>query len=134
MVIAAGCKQSKNQASFENLKDETRKTYEAAKDYTFAQRAEFAVAMKVEIAKLNEEITELGVSIEKAGGSARAEAKAKLQTLRQRVADLNLKTDAINNATESTWDALKSGVKQGYSEATESFRQARVWLSEKIAP
>ena len=64
----------------------------------------------------------------------KAEAKPKLQALREQTAKLNKQLDEAKNATESTWNDVKAGVKKGWGELKDGFQQARQWVSEKIAP
>ncbi len=38
------------------------------------------------------------------------------------------------DATESTWDHVKSGSSKAYDDLKDGFQNARQWVSEKIAP
>ncbi len=38
------------------------------------------------------------------------------------------------NATESTWDSVKSGFQKAYDATKDGFNQSRQWVSDKIAP
>ena len=66
--------------------------------------------------------------------AAQAEAKPKLQMLRDQANKLNQQLDKAKNATESTWDDVKAGSKKAYNELKDGFQQARQWVSDKIAP
>lgn len=118
----------------ETAKKETKAAAEAIMDYAYAQRAEYAAKTREELAELNHELDELSAKVARSSATAQAEAKVKLQQLRDKVARLGEKVDGLQNATESTWDDVKAGVKQGYDDVKESFREARAWFSEKIAP
>src|ERR1700752_797419 len=63
----------------DELKKEARETAQAAKDYTYAQRAAFAEKMRGDITALNREMDEIAAKIETTNATTREEAKAKLQ-------------------------------------------------------
>ena len=50
----------------------------------------------------------LSAKIEHSSDAAKAEAKPKLQALRDQAAGLNKQLDDAKNATESTWDSAQS--------------------------
>ena len=77
---------------------------------------------------------QLSAKTSKASDAVQAEAKPKLQALRDQTAQLNKQLDAVKESTESTWDTVKGGFKKGYESTKEGFQQARQWLSDKIAP
>jgi len=104
------------------------------KDYTFAQKAEFTEKMQSQLTALNRDLDQLGARIEKSSDTAKAEAKPKLEALRDKSGQLNKQLEEVKNATESSWDSVKAGSKKAYNELKESFQQARQWVSEKIAP
>lgn len=123
-----------SQTAGDKVKKETKEAKQAMKDYAYAQRAEFVTQMKSESAKLNQELDQLAEKIEKAGDTAKAGAKSKLQALREKSAQFNKQLDDANAATESTWESIKTASKKSYEELKDSFQQSRKWLSEKIAP
>ena len=90
--------------------------------------------MQVQLAEIDRELDQLAAKIEKSNAAAKAEVTPKLQALRAQVAKLNTHLDEAKNATESTWDDVKAGFKQGYGELKDGFYQARQWVSDKIAP
>ena len=64
----------------------------------------------------------------------KAEAKPKLETLREQTARLNKQLDEAKNATESTWDSVKTTSKKAFNDLKDGFQKARQWVSDKIAP
>jgi ElaB/YqjD/DUF883 family membrane-anchored ribosome-binding protein len=104
------------------------------KDYTYAQKAEFTQKMQGQLAKINKDLEQLAASIEKSSDTAKAEAKPKLQALREKADLLGKQLDGAKNATESTWDSVKEGSKKAFDELRDGFNQARQWVSDKIAP
>jgi ElaB/YqjD/DUF883 family membrane-anchored ribosome-binding protein len=90
--------------------------------------------MQGQLAALNRDLDQLSAKVEKSSDAVKAEAKPKLQALRDQTAHLNKQLDEVKNATESTWDSVKGGFKKAYESSKEGFQQARQWVSEKIAP
>jgi ElaB/YqjD/DUF883 family membrane-anchored ribosome-binding protein len=90
--------------------------------------------MQVQLAALNRDLDQLSAKVEKASDAVQAEAKPKLQALRDQTAQLNKQLDEARNATESTWDSVKGGFKKAYEASKDGFQQARQWVSDKIAP
>ena len=134
-AFAVGC--DKEQTTSQQLDKVQEKTKEAAqdmKDYTFAQKAEFVEKMQGQLTELNRDLDQLAAKIEKGSDAVKAEAKPKLQALRDQTAQLNKQLDEARNATESTWDSVKGGFQKAYEASKEGFQQARQWVSDKIAP
>lgn len=143
-TFSVGCKPSEEKAATENrnatakqfdkVKEATKEAAQGMKDYTFAQKAEFTEKMQTQLAEINKDLEQLSAKIEKASDSAKAEAKPKIQALRDQTARLGKQLDEAKDATESTWNDVKASFKKGYGEMKEGFQQARQWVSDKIAP
>ncbi len=143
-AFAVGCKPSAEQSAtetrqataqqFKKVETETKEATQAMKDYTLAQKAEFVATMQGQLDEINRDLDQLTAKVEKASEAAKAEAKPKLQALRDQTAKLTKQLDEAKNATESTWGDVKAGFRKGYSELKDGFQQARQWMSEKIAP
>jgi hypothetical protein len=140
MVLAASCSSSSDdhdKVPFEQSpkgQADSQQVAQDKKDYAFAQRAEYTKDMKMKIASMNADIDNLSARVEKGSDSVKADAKPKLQALRDEVAHLNEKLDAVPSATESTWNDVKSGFNKGYASLTDGIKSARQWVSDKIAP
>lgn len=104
------------------------------KDYTFAERAEFLKTMQTQLDALNQDLDELSAKVDSSSDAVKADAKPKLQALREQAAKLKEQLTGVQNATESTWDSVKAGTKEAYDSVENSFKEARQWLSDKIAP
>ncbi|MGA2750257.1 MAG: hypothetical protein ABSG59_15895 [Verrucomicrobiota bacterium] len=136
-AFAVGCKPSEEQSTSQQLdkvKAETKADAQEIKDYTFAQRAEFVAKMQGQLDALNKDLDTLSAKIESSSDAVKAEAKPKLQALRDQAALLNKQLDDARNATESTWDTVKAGTEKAYDALKDDFQQARQWVSDKIAP
>jgi len=134
-AFAVGCdKEQTTSQNIEKVQTETKQAAQDMKDYTFAQKAEFVKAMQVQLDALNKDLDKLDAKIEKSSDAVKAEAKPKLQALRDQTAQLNKQLDEAKNATESTWDSVKAGFQKAYDATKDGFNQARQWVSDKIAP
>ena len=143
-AFSVGCKPAEDKAvtvnreatarDFDKLKKETKEAAQEIMDYTYAQKAEFTEKMQLQLTEINRDLDQLSAKIEKASDTARAEAKPKLQALREQTARLTNQLNQAKGATESTWNDVKAGFKKGYGELKEGFQQARQWVSDKIAP
>jgi chromosome segregation ATPase len=138
-AFAVGCNKEQTKEpnipqQIENVKTETKQAAQDMKDYTFAQKAEFVAAMQSQLDALNKDIDQLSAKIDSSSDAVKAEAKPKLQALRDQAAQLNKQLDDAKNATESTWDSVKAGFTKAYDATKDGFNQARQWVSDKIAP
>jgi chromosome segregation ATPase len=136
-AFAVGCKPSEEQSTSQQLdkvKTETKADAQQMKDYAFAQKAEFVATMQGQMDALNKDLDALSAKIESSSDAVKAEAKPKLQALRDQAAQLNKQLDDAKNATESTWDSVKAGSEKTYDAMKNDFQQARQWVSDKIAP
>jgi len=136
-AFAVGCKPSEDNSTSQQLdkvKTETKADAQAMKDYAFAQKAEFVADMQGQLDALNKDLDQLSAKIDKSSDAVKADAKPKLQALRDEAAKMNKQLDEARNATESTWDSVKAASKKGCDALKSDFQQARQWASDKIAP
>jgi cytochrome c556 len=134
-TFAAGCnKKDGTSRELDKLQAETKQAAQDLEHYSYAQKNEFLARMQSQLANLNFELDQLSAKIEKSSDAAKAEAKPKLQALRHKADELGTHLDEVKKATESTWDSVKAGSNKTYNELKDSFQQARLWLSDKIAP
>ena len=134
-AFAVGCnKEGTTSQQLEKVQAKTEAVAQDMKDYSYAQKAQFVEKMQVELAGLNRDFDQLAARIEKCSDAVKAEGKPKLQSLRDQTARLNKQLDEVKNATESTWDSVKNGFNSAYQSSKDGFQQARLWVSEKIAP
>ena len=116
------------------LKTEMRAAAPDVQDYTFAQKAAFVEKMQGRMAEINRDLERISATLEKSSAAVKAEAQPKHQALRDQTAKLHQQLAAAITATESTWDDVKAGSRTTYNELKNSFRHARQWASDKIAP
>ncbi len=134
-ALSVGCDKEKTTTQqIDALQSETKAAAEDMKDYTFAQKAEFTAKMQDQLAAINRDLDQLAAKIDKSSDAVKAEAKPKLQALRDQADKLSQQLDAAKNATESTWADVKAASKKAYSELKDGISQSRQWVSDKIAP
>ena len=134
-AFAVGCdKEQTTSQQIEKVQTETKQAAVDMKDYTFAQKAEFVTAMQAQLDALNKDLDQLSTKIDSSTDAVKAEAKPKLQALRDQTAQLNKQLDDAKNATESTWDSVNAGCQKAYDATKDGLNTARQWLSDKIAP
>jgi septal ring factor EnvC (AmiA/AmiB activator) len=134
-AFAVACNKKETTAQqLDKVEKETKEAAQDMKDYTFAQKAEFTEKMQNQLAEINRDLDQLSAKIEKSSDTAKAEAKPKLQALREKAHQLNKQLDGAKSATEATWNDVKAGFRKGYSELKDGCQQARQWVSDKIAP
>jgi len=143
VVLAAGCdaveaKPSAGVATAENTRQhmqkarkESTEAVQATKDYAYAARDELVKDIQNDLAAINGALLELSA---KADRSAKADAKAKLQALRDGAAKLTRELEKVNTAQEAAWDHVKADLRKSNEDLKSSVAQARVWLSDKVAP
>lgn len=134
-AVVVGCeKEATTSQQLDKVQAETKSAAQDMKDYTYAQKDAFVATMQAQLATVNRDLDQLSAQVEKSSGTVKAEAKPKLQALRDQADKLNQQLDKAKNASESAWDDVKAGSKKAYHEFADSFQQARQWVSEKIAP
>ena len=134
-TFVVGCDREKTTAQqIEKVKTETKQAAADMKDYTFAQKDEFVKYMQGQLTTLNQDLDQLSAKIDNSSDAIKAEAKPKLQALRDQAAKLNQQLADDTNATESTWDSVKAGTKKAYDSMAAGFVDARQWVSDKIKP
>jgi chromosome segregation ATPase len=134
-AVAVGCnKEQSTSQQMDKVQTETKQAAVDMKDYTYAQKDEFVKTMQGQLDALNKDLDQLSAKIDSSSDAVKAEAKPKLQALRDQTAQLNKQLDDVKNATESTWDSVKAGFSKAYDATKDGFNQARQWVSDKIAP
>ena len=92
-TFAVGCdKQQTTSQQIDQVQTETKQDAQDMKDYTFAQKDEFVKAMQTQLTALNKDLDTLSAKIDSSSDAVKAEAKPKLQALRDQAAKLNRPT------------------------------------------
>ncbi len=104
------------------------------KDCTYEQRAEFMEKMQCQVTEINHDLDQLAAKIEKSSDSVQAEAKPKLQALRDQAAQLSKQLEEVKNATKSTLENVKAGYKTAHNDSKDGFNQTRQRVSKQFVP
>jgi hypothetical protein len=132
-IFAVGCeKEPTASQQLEKVQTETKQAARDMKDYSYSQKSAFVETMQGQLTALNRDLDQLSAKVEKSSDAIKAEAKPKLQGLRDQAGKLNQQLDKAKNATESTWDSVKGDSKKAYSELADGFQQATRWVSDKL--
>jgi predicted nucleic acid-binding Zn-ribbon protein len=142
LLAAGGCSKS-NQASLDvNAGTSASNESGSSKskgpsvdvDYSYSQKNDYVAKLKSQMADINKQIDNLSDKVANASADARAQASPRLEALKAKARNLDVQIDKVQNASESTWDEVKMNSKKAFSDMKDGFRDARQWLSEKIAP
>lgn len=135
VAFTVGCnKEPTTSEQIDKVKTETTAAAQDMKSYTYAQKTEFVTTMQGQLDALNKDLDQLSAKIESSSETVKAEAKPKLQALRDQSAELTRQLDNVRNATESTWDSVKAASQKAFDSLKDGFQQSRQWVSDKIAP
>ena len=117
-AFAAGCKPSTEAdhaaAQFDKVKARAEDAAQSMRDFAYAQKAEFVAKMQNQLTAINRDLDQLSAKIERSSAAAKAEAKPKLEALREQAANLNKQIDDARNATVSTWEKVKADSGRAY--------------------
>jgi DNA anti-recombination protein RmuC len=134
-ALWVGCnKEQTTSQQIDKVRAETEQAAQQMKDYTYSEKSAFVKTMEVQLAALNRDLDQLAAKVARSSDSVKAEAKPKLQALRDQSGKLSQQLDEVKNATESTWGSVKDSFNHAYESSKNGFQQARLWASDKIAP
>jgi cytochrome c556 len=131
-ALVVGCnKEATTSEQLDTARAKTAETAQEMKDYSYAQKSQFVEKMQGQLAALNHDLDQLAAKIERSSEASKAEAKPKLQKLRDQTGKLNQQLEEVKNATASTWDSVKTGFNKAYNSSKDGFQEARQWVSDK---
>jgi len=136
-VLVVCCKPADPKSTAEQitqLQNETKAAGAELQDYTFAQKTDFTAKMESELAEIQRELDQLAARVETFSAAAKAEAQPKLAALREKAKQLDQQVHEVKSATASTWEDVKARSKTAYRDLKDGFKQARQWMSDKLAP
>ncbi len=118
----------------DKVKTETKEAVQAMQDYTYAQKAEFVAATQKELSEIQTELDRLADRVDRSKGEAKADAKLRLDAVRENWARAKTQLAQAESASEATWNDVKRSLQKSRDELKESFENSRQWLSDKIEP
>lgn len=142
--LAFGCKPSPEKlagTSTDVTVQQSEKVQAATNDvapserlFTFGQKTEFVMAMRAQLAELNQAMEDHSVNIAKSSEAVQAEAKPRLAELREKAALFDKQLTEIASATLPTWDVMKADVDTAYAALKDGLAKAKQAVSDKVAP
>jgi DNA anti-recombination protein RmuC len=128
-AFAMGCsKETTTTTQIEKIQEKTEATAQDMKEYTYAQRAQYADDMRAQLAAQDREMEQLSIRVEKANEAARNEDRPKLQALRDQRARMNKQLDDIKDASESNWNSVKADSRKAFADMKDGFNRSRQWI------
>lgn len=108
-----------------DLKKKVQETLEAARNYTYDRKDEYAQKLQGVADDLNKKIAELKVQAEQAGAEAKARLQPQIDELRRKSETVQKQLDKVKAATPAVWNDIKSGVNKALEELQDAFEKAR---------
>jgi hypothetical protein len=121
-------------ARFGKVQEEAGHLADATRAYAYEQKQELLRRMETERDTIRAEIDELSAAVGRLQGQARDQAEARLAALRDRAARFDEHIDGVRRATAATWTEAQRRVRESLREVSDAARDARRWMSERIAP
>jgi gamma-glutamylcysteine synthetase len=112
----------------------TKEAAQSIQDYAYAQKDEFIDAAQREFSSIQQEVERLRAAADRSTGTARVDAKAKLEAVNDKLVAAKTQLDQAEAATEDSWEDVKDRYREARSDLTDSFDETRRWLSEQIEP
>lgn len=122
----------KTKSATTNAWEHAKESLQSAMDYSYDKKDAFVAQASTNLATIDQKIKELSDKAATASDSAKADAQAKIQALREQRAVLNQKLDALKNATAADWDAVKADFTNAYDQMKTSCQEAWQWLTDKL--
>lgn len=132
-ALATGCTTADAASSARPVRGEGA-TAREMEDYVYERKTEFIEKMTDELDELQEELDHLASKVDESRGAAKADARLKLDAVREKWGLAKKRLQQAENATESTWDEVKHSFEKLNGELKDSFEKARQWLSDAIEP
>jgi len=105
-----------------------------APENSYAQKTVYVDQMKRDMSDIQKDIDDLSAQVEKTNDAARADAKVRLEALRQKWEQAKNRLDQAENSTEVAWSDTRVGFRTAYSDLQDSIKNMRQWLSDKLEP
>ena len=134
-MFTLGCTKDKKTSTDSIISNTgTNQTALSLQDYTFAQKAQFINAVQMQLTVINQDLDKLASQVAKSAETVQAQANPELQTLRDQAAQLNNQLEALNEATEPTWNQVKTRFNKADEAMIDEFQHARESVVDANAP
>lgn len=100
--------------------------------YTYAQKKEFLDQMKKDIDVLDDRIDELSDRVDKSTGNVKTTAKAKVDSLLEKLAYTKNELDRAEDASEANWTNTVNTLQRHFTDLQKSVNDTRQWMDSNI--
>jgi ribosome-interacting GTPase 1 len=107
---------------------ETQEAVTATKDYTIQQKDAFQRKVQTELDEMQVRITQLRGQVKHASAEARADIQKAIEELEKKKDLASKKVEAIQSATASSWEQVKSKTEAAMDDLRDSLVRARSYL------
>jgi len=133
-VLLAGLAVSCTRTDLRESSLENKQGAVLAPENSYAQKTVYIDQMKRDMSDIQKDMDDLSAQVEKTNDAARADAKVKLEALRQKWEQAKNRLDQAENSTEVAWSDTRVGFRTAYSDLQDSIKNMRQWLSDKLEP
>ena len=129
VVVAVGA--SDKPVTGDTVIQETQEAVTATKDYTIQQKDAFQRKVQTELDEMKVRIRELRGQVKHASAEARADLQKAIGELEKKKDLANKKVKAIQSATASSWEQVKSKTEAAMDDLRDSLTRARSYLPSR---
>ena len=126
VVVAAGA--SDKPVTGDKVIRETQEAVIATKDYTIQQKDAFQRKVQTELDEVQVRITQLRGQVKHASAEARSDIQKAIEELEKKKDLASKKVEAIQSATASSWEQVKSKTENAMDDLRDSLARARSYL------
>lgn len=126
VVVAAGA--SDKPVTGDKVIRETQEAVIATKDYTIQQKDAFQRKVQTELDEVQGRITQLRGQVKHASAEAKADIQKAIEELEKKKDLASKKVEAIQSATASSWEQVKSKTEAAMDDLRDSLARARSYL------
>lgn len=105
----------------------------AKTNYLYAKKDEFVAQARGELDRLDGKIRQLSDEATNVTASAKAEAQAKLKSIKAQRGYLDKKLEDAKSATQTGWNKAQAGFQKAYDDTKSSVQAAWDWLKSKTS-
>ena len=129
VVVQAGS--SDKPVTGDKVVQETQEAVTATKDYTIQQKDAFQRKVQTELDEMKVRIRELRGQVKHASAEARADLQKAIGELEKKKDLASKKVKAIQSATASSWEQVKSKTEAAMDDLRDSLKRARSHLPSR---
>lgn len=114
-----------NPETVDSVKQKVKEALQAAKNYTYDHKDEYAQKLQNVVDDVNAKIADLKARAEKAGAEAQAQLQPQIDELRQKGREVQRQLDKVQAATPAAWSEIKTRVSKALEDLQDAFEKAK---------